>query len=225
MISTRTSQRLIRHHLPLALLCALGLAVVYTAASTKSSLFRWSMATAYVGLALLGLTLATGPWNLVRGRPNPVSTDLRRDIGIWAALVSIAHFIIGWQRHMKYRYLYFFYDLAETRRLVPRTDGFGFANYTGLVAVLVAIVLLAISNDLSLRSLGTPRWKWLQRWNYVLFAFTIVHGITFQVMAKRRLMFVVVLATMTAATVGAQITGVIAHRARMNQRRLSVEQP
>ena len=41
---------------------------------------RWSMATAYVGLALLGATLALGPLSVLRRRPNPVSTDLRRDV-------------------------------------------------------------------------------------------------------------------------------------------------
>jgi sulfoxide reductase heme-binding subunit YedZ len=40
------------------------------------------MATAYVSLALLAATLVTGPINLLRRRPNPVSTDLRRDLGI-----------------------------------------------------------------------------------------------------------------------------------------------
>ena len=52
-----------------------------------------------------------------------------------------------------------------------------FANYAGLGAVLVFVMLLAISNDASLRTLKTSRWKSLQRWTYVAFVLTGAHGI------------------------------------------------
>ena len=90
-------------------------------------MFRWSMATAYVGLAPLAVSLVTGPLNVLRRRPNPVSSDLRRDIGIWARLISIAHFLVGWQVHMPRRYLYWFREVSGSGALVPRTELFGFA--------------------------------------------------------------------------------------------------
>jgi sulfoxide reductase heme-binding subunit YedZ len=165
------------------------------------------MATAYVGLALVGATLIIGPLNVLRRRPNPISSDLRRDLGIWAALVSIAHFLVGWHVHMKHRYLYFLREVKSTGALVPRADLFGFGNYTGLVAVIVAIMLLALSNDFSLRRLGTPRWKWWQRWNYALLALVAAHGIAYQVIEKRQSAYVALLAALLLTCIAAQLTG------------------
>ena len=200
-------RRIARHHLPLALATAAALGLVYALSPSPNPVFRWSMATAYVGLALLGATLFTGPLNVIRRRPNPVSTDLRRDVGIWAGAVSIAHFLIGWQVHMKHRWLYWLAEVEGSDRLVPRSDLFGFANDTGLLAVIVAALLLILSNDYYLRQLGTRRWKRAQRWNYVLFALVVVHGIAFQAIEKRKIAFVVTLAAMTAATAAAQYAG------------------
>jgi DMSO/TMAO reductase YedYZ heme-binding membrane subunit len=48
-------------------------------------------------------------------------------------------------------------------------------------------MLLALSNDVSLRALGTRSWKSAQRWIYVAFDLTIVHGIAYQLVEKRHL--------------------------------------
>ena len=52
------------------------------------------MATAYAGLAFLAISLWLGPWNVLRRRPNPVSFDLRRDVGIWAVVLAIVHTVV-----------------------------------------------------------------------------------------------------------------------------------
>jgi methionine sulfoxide reductase heme-binding subunit len=210
-------RRLVQHHGVLGVASTLAMAVAYWLVQSKDPKYRWSMATAYVGLALLGLSLLTGPTNVLRRRPNPVSTDLRRDIGIWAGILSILHFVIGWQVHMPHRYLYWVREVKETGSLVPRTDLFGFANYTGLVAVVVAALLLALSNDRSLRSLGTGRWKALQRWNYALFALVAAHGVAFQVVEKRKLPFVVLFGMMLLAVVLTQLAGIRRRRAARPQ--------
>ena len=176
------------------------------------------MATAYVGVALLGATLVTGPINILRGRPNPISTDVRRDIGIWAGVLSFVHFLVGWQVHMKHRYLYFFREVEGSDALRPRTDLFGFANYTGLAAVLIAILLLALSNDYCLRTLGSDRWKQLQRWNYALFGLVLLHGVAFQVIEKRELPFVIALSVLVMASLLLQLQG---FRRRRGTRRTS----
>ncbi len=200
-------RRLLRHHLPLALASALALLAAHAVVRSKGEWFRWSMATAYVGLVLLGATLATGPLKVLRGRPNPVSTDLRRDIGIWAGMMAVAHFLVGWQVHMKHRYLYFFRERTAGGALLPRTDLFGAANDLGLIAVLVAGMLLALSNDRSLRALGTPRWKSLQRWNYGLLALVLAHGAAFQLIEKRAPPFVALFAALSAAIIVLQLVG------------------
>lgn len=218
MLSRRMQRRLARHHLPLALLSAAALVAAFALTRSTNPVFRWSMATAYVGLALLGATLLVGPLNVLRVRPNPVSTDVRRDLGIWAGLMAIAHFLVGWQVHMPHRYLYWLREVESTGRLVPRTDLFGFANYTGLLAVLAAVLLLVLSNDHYLRTLGSRRWKALQRWNYALFALVLVHGVAFQVIEKRKLPFVVVLALLSALTLAGQYAG---YRRRSRAKRVS----
>lgn len=214
-------RRLVRHHLVLALAAAAALLATYALTVSPNPVFRWSMATGYVGLALLAATLVTGPLNVIRHRPNPTSTDLRRDLGIWAGVLAIVHFLVGWQVHMKHRYLYWLREVPGTGALVPRTDLFGFANYTGLAAVLAAALLLALSNDFSLRRLGTPRWKALQRWNYALFALVAAHGIAFQVIEKRKVPFVVAFALLSACCVVAQWGGF--RRIRRQRRRPAIE--
>ena len=204
--------RIVRHHLPLAVVTLAALLAVYVLVPSKNPKFRWSMATAYVGLALIGATLALGPLNVLRRRPNPVSSDLRRDVGIWAGVLSIVHFVVGWQVHMKHRYLYWLREVKDTGALRPRTDLFGFANYTGLVATIIAAVLVALSNDYFLRRLGTTRWKWWQRWNYGLLALVVAHGVAFQVIEKRRIAYVVGFTALLAATAAMQYLGVRAVR-------------
>lgn len=222
MLSRRMRRRLARHHLPIALGTALGLALTYVAVQSPNAVHRWSMATAYVGLALLGATLLTGPLNVLRRRPNPISTDVRRDLGIWAGVLSVAHFFIGWQVHMKHRYLYFFREVEGSNALRPRTDLFGFANDTGLAAVLITVLLLALSNDYFLGTLGSDRWKRLQRWNYALFGLVLLHGVAFQVIEKRKLPFVLALSVLVIGSLLLQLQG---YRRRRAARRTAANLP
>src|SRR5262249_18277318 len=83
---------------------------VFWSQSSRDVVFRLSLASAYVGLVLLGASLVIGPWRVLRGRANPVNSDLRRDIGIWAGIVGLAHVVIGLQVHLKGRMsLYFLF--------------------------------------------------------------------------------------------------------------------
>lgn len=214
-------RRLVRHHLPIVLATAAALLVTYALTKSPNPVFRWSMATAYVGMALLGATLFTGPLNLLRRRPNPVSTDVRRDLGIWAGILAVAHFLIGWQVHMKHRYLYWLREAEPGGRLVPRTDLFGFANYTGLAAVLIACLLLALSNDRALRAMGTSRWKRFQRWSYALVVLVVVHGVGSQVIENRKAGFV---ATLAVLSIGIAVVQYLGYRRRRSAGRGTTEQ-
>jgi sulfoxide reductase heme-binding subunit YedZ len=137
-----------------------------------------------------------------------VSTDLRRDIGIWAALLGLFHTIVGLQVHMKGRFwLYFVFSPNEDRFLPVRYDLFGFANYTGLAATLVLIMLLALSNDLSLRRLGARRWKSLQRWNYPCCIFVVLHGVAYQFIENRSLWFIGLFGSIVLVAGALQLAG------------------
>ena len=116
----RLLQRLLQHHLVLAVISTALILVGYVFVGSDNTMFRMSMATAYTSLALLGATLFVGPLNILRSRPNPVSTDLRRDIGIWAGIVGLFHVVVGLQVHLRGNMLqYFFLSLESARRLSP----------------------------------------------------------------------------------------------------------
>ncbi len=208
-VENRLSKRLVKNHLPLAVVSLAAIALLdwfigfwLNAPEPKSFYFRLSLATGYVALVLLVITLSIGAVNVLRKKRNPVSTDWRRDVGIWCAFISVAHFIVGWNVHMKNRFEYFF-----TQDWLPRTDAFGVANYTGLLAVLIAVVLLAVSNDFALRKLKARRWKSLQRWNYALALLVVAHTILYQILDKRPLSLIVPIALLMAFGLIVQILG------------------
>ena len=145
---------------------------------------------------------------LLPRKPNPVSSDLRRDLGIWAGISALAHTAVGLNVHLRGRmWLYF----VDTRHHLRR-DVFGFGNYTGVLAALVFALLLALSNDVSLRRLGVDRWKSLQRWAYAGIALTAAHAIAYQYIEKRTppfqavlyIVFGIVLAFQIVAAFGSQ---------------------
>src|SRR6476660_2557887 len=137
-----------------ALALVVYLVVVSATSHSSQVLFRLSMATGYTSVALIGWALLIGPWRVMRGRSAPVSTDLRRDVGIWGGLFGLAHVATGLFVHLGDPLKYFLYRDSE-HALPVRYDLFGFANWSGLAATLLLVLLLVISNDLSLRGLGS----------------------------------------------------------------------
>jgi methionine sulfoxide reductase heme-binding subunit len=205
---TRLVRRLLSHHLILLLATALAVFSLYVTRPYPDVITRLSFSTAYPALVLLVITLWIGPWNLLRRKRTPVSSDLRRDIGIWAGILGILHTGIGFCVHLRGRpWLYFVYQRSEGHTFPMRHDIFGFANYTGLIATIVLLLLFVTSNDYALRRLGTPRWKQLQRWNYVLFLFAFLHTFAYQTMEKQHAPFVATVAVCGAITLSLQAIG------------------
>ncbi|MGE0705384.1 MAG: ferric reductase-like transmembrane domain-containing protein [Vicinamibacterales bacterium] len=134
-----------------------------------------TFATGYVALGLLGLTLLIGPANLLLNKRTPVSNYLSRDVGMWAAIVSVVHTILALQVHGSGRlrdFAHFFVGPDGS----PLLNSFGLGNWTGLAALVIVLGLLAISSDAALRRLKAKRWKRLQRLNYALFVLVILHA-------------------------------------------------
>lgn len=209
----RIERRLVVHHLPLLAASAIAVLLLYITRPYRDVLSRASFATAYPAIALLVATLLIGPFNVLRKARNPISSDLRRDIGIWAGILGIAHSVIGQTVHLRGRpWLYYVYERRQRHTFPFRHDLFGFANYTGLISALVLLTLLATSNDYSLRALGTPQWKKLQRWNYLGFLLAAAHAIAYQVSEKQRIPFVLTVATGIGITLVLQAAGYLKRR-------------
>jgi sulfoxide reductase heme-binding subunit YedZ len=182
LLSERLKQRLVRHHLPLALLSLASGYLLYVTRPYPQVIPRLAFASAYPALLLLSVTLLLGPWKLLMGERLTMSWDLRRDMGIWAGITGLFHTLTGQFVHLPGRpWAYYIYEHWRRAHIQPfRHDLFGFSNDTGLIAALILLALLATSNDASLRRLGTPGWKSLQRWNYACFALTALHTFGYQ---------------------------------------------
>lgn len=203
--------RRIRRQLALSISAAVIVWIGYAAAPPPDLRHRLSLATAYAALIFLGATLALGPWKLLTRKPTPTSFDLRRDLGIWSGILAIIHTAIGLTVHLRGRmWMYFFKRLHP---LAIQNTQFGAANYIGLLSALLFVLLLVISNDLSLRSLGTRRWKSLQRWTYAAAILAVAHGVLFQLVEKRHLTWVLVFAAIIVITAAIQFVGIFRCRA------------
>lgn len=209
----RLRRRLFVHHLPLFLVTAGLGAVLYLTRPYRDVWMKLSFSTAYPALLLLAATLLIGPLNILARRRNPVSSDLRRDIGIWGGILVVAHTVVGQNVHLRGRpWLYYLYQ-HWSRHLFPfRHDLFGLANYTGLLCTLVVALLLATSNDYSLRRLGTPQWKKLQRWNYAAFLLVAVHAAGYETIEHQKIPFVLTTVLGIGITVLLQISAFLLRR-------------
>lgn len=205
--NTKRFRSRLRHHLYISTagLAATGViyaVLLYFYADTQQLAFRLSMTTAYVAALLLAITLTLGAWNVFRGRVNPVSSDWRRDVGIWCGAFTLAHVLFGLNVHLQHWTQYFF---GNDGRLL--TDAFGFANYLGVLATLIVVVLLATSNDVALRRFGRGRWKAIQRWNYVFALVTGLHAVVYQFVEKRLMPFGAILGVIVLWTAAIQFAG------------------
>lgn len=217
MIARLRSRRAVRHAL-IALATAGTVAVLSSLVPSPNADRRLTLATAYAGLALLGATLWLGPWYVLRGRRAPVSIGWRRDLGIWAAVVAALHTLVGLRVHFRGDWRrYFLFPPGDGAGPRLRTDGMGWANHAGLLALLVMLVLLAISNDLSLRRLGPARWKAIQRWNYAGFGLVGLHAIGYQVLVRRTPPAIAAVLAVLILTLVIQLAGRRRRRASLPQ--------
>ncbi len=204
--NNRFKNRLLFHHIPLLCFSMALVLLLFIFRKTPDVITGLSFATAYSGIALLAATLILGPLNKIFKRINPVSTDLRRDIGLWAAVVSLVHVIFGLQVHLRGN-MWALFLRPDMDFPFFRSDIFGAANHTGFIAALVLIVLFITSNDFTLRQLGPGRWKRIQKWNYALFALVALHGVLYQIIEKRVAFFVFLFAGLLMIVVIMRIAG------------------
>ena len=178
----------------------------------RQTLRALTSATGYISLLLLAATLLVGPLLLIRGSRTPISSYLRRDLGLWCAAFAIAHVAVGFQIHGGGRVIsYFFTDGS------PNFTSFGWANWLGLVATLLVVGLVVISSDRALGRLGASRWKTSQRANYLLFAGVVAHAVLYGAWARSSLALTAVHAGIAVVVVAGQLTGIALRRRRLRR--------
>ena len=172
-----------------------------------------TLGTGYASLLLLAATLSIGPWRILRGQAAPLNIDLRRDLGIWAALSGLVHVVLGLQMHFNGDWVrYFFVRTDRGLRLLLNFGGL--ANHAGLLATALLAALLLVSNDVGLRRLGASRWKRLQQGNYPLVLLTVAHTAAYQVLTRRPWTLMAGLLLLSAVLAGLQGLGMKARRGR-----------
>jgi methionine sulfoxide reductase heme-binding subunit len=197
------TRRLWRNAGILGIALVVHLAVMRAVASPdgRQLVYRLSMATGYVSVVLIAWAMLIGPWRVRRGRPAPASTDLRRDIGIWGAIFGLAHVVTGLQVHFAGQFWKYFLYPDGDHAIPLRHDLFGFA------AGLLLVLLLAISNDLSVRTLGTRRWKSWQRWTYWAAALTVAHALAYQIPTRNHAPWIAAFMLLTVIVLVLQLDG------------------
>jgi methionine sulfoxide reductase heme-binding subunit len=184
--------------------------------SLSRNVQQLTVATGYLGVALLAVTLLLGPANLVLARRNPVSSYLRRDAGIWTGVFSVVHVILAAAMHVSHgsgvvaSVLHFF--VAEDGR--PLTNSFGLGNWTGAAALVIVFALLATSSDAALRALRAKPWKWIQRLTYVLFALVMLHAFFYGALLRMTSPFTLLLILSVSAVLAGQVVGIWLWRRR-----------
>jgi sulfoxide reductase heme-binding subunit YedZ len=173
-----------------------------------------TVATGYVATGLLALTLLVGPANLLFRRRNPVSSYLRRDVGTWTAIFSVAHVVFGLQVHHRLSDFLNYFVAPDGR---PLANSFGLGNWTGLAALLIVAALLALSSDAALRKLKAKNWKRLQRLNYALFALVVVHAFFYGAAVRSDSPYTLLLLFTVIAILAGQALGVWLYRRRYSR--------
>jgi sulfoxide reductase heme-binding subunit YedZ len=171
-----------------------------------------TVASGYIAVVLLALTLLTGPANLMLRRRTPVSTYFRRDIGLAATAVSLAHVVFGFLVGHADGVLGYFLEAGDRTKIL--TNSFGLANWAGLAATAIVVGLAAISSDAALRKLKAKRWKRLQRLNYLLFGLVIVHAVLYGALWRRTSPYTLLLVISTVIVLAGQAIGVRLWRRR-----------
>lgn len=200
-------RRWLRH---LALAAALTVIMLVAAVSgpDAGALDRQSIVSAYLCLGLLCVTLLIGPWRAVSDGRVPSNNYLRRDIGIWAALIGMVHFLLANMLSMNYAYLgRYVTDAAAAPSAEVRRQLYNYGTITGYVVAVLFLLLLGLSSDRVMRRVGLRWWKRLQRSSYVAFALTALHGFAFQALESRPPVWVALVVAAGAMVLGGQAWG------------------
>lgn len=165
-----------KRHIYVASLSLIFVLIFYVTRLNWHPMHAWNRAFADSALLLLILTLALGPIGRVVTKTQK-ALHWRRELGIWSAVLSFGHVFIvldGWVMwNLKHLFKVPFYD-----QLVIH-PGFAIGNLIGIVALGYISMLAVISNQFSVRMLGTQAWNYLQQQTFVLYVLVMLHAVYF----------------------------------------------
>jgi sulfoxide reductase heme-binding subunit YedZ len=203
----------LKNHTLLSMVAIISLGVAVVSGSGEAAADRLSIVSAYVCLLLLGLALLIGPLNVLRTGRLVGNSYVRRDTGIWAAMMGLLHFYLANVLSMTYEYLGIY---VENSALPPsaaiRSSLYTWGTIFGYVIAVIFIVLLVLSSDWMMRKVGLKWWKRIQRISYLGFILTCIHAFAFQVLETRSLFWVLVVLVITVAIITGQYVGIRAVR-------------
>jgi len=161
-------------HAIVAAATALMVLIVWRTRFGWDPMHAWNRAFADVSLLLLVATLAVGP--LARLWPPAARLVLwRRELGVWTVFAAVGHVLIVLTGWVEWQPVRLFYSLNPFRRDWTLDQGFALGNLLGIVALGYSLVLLATSNDASVRLLGGSTWKFVQQGVSILYALVVLH--------------------------------------------------
>jgi len=175
--------RIKKHYLPLLFLVLIAGLFFYFNRANRDAITLITQASGYISLILLTISLIIGSINLILKYKNPISTYLRRDISIIGGTLAVIHSITGLFVHLRGKNWQYFLNKTENGYSI-RLDNFGLANYTGLIAAIIIILLLIISNDYVLKRMSPTKWKNIQRLSYLMFILTIIHCFYYRIVKE-----------------------------------------
>ena len=132
------------HYIPMLVVSIIFCFIFYVFRSPPLTTIPFITYTSgYLSIFLIALSMLLGPVNLILKQKNPISSYIRRDIGIFGGILGIVHQVVGLFMHFTGKpWLYFVKEVEDGFSI--RFGNFGLANYTGLLGFLILIFLLFI---------------------------------------------------------------------------------
>ncbi|MBI1281888.1 MAG: hypothetical protein GC179_27430 [Anaerolineaceae bacterium] len=204
-----------RTHSILAVITVIGCYLAHLYAPYADLIYDLTYGCGYVAVILIAYSLLIGPYRLLWRKKNPVNINLRRDVGIWAGITGCIHVIAAIAMTTRGNIVYLF--------LRPKAEGIGYnlllspagvSNNIGLVATIILVILLVLSNDYFLIKLKGKRWKFLQRFNYGLAVLAFIHTVLYQQLDNRSSTFVTFTYIFAIALLSIQLAGFFVSRTR-----------
>lgn len=136
------------------------------------SVHLYNRAFADASFVTLCLALAMGPIARISPRTSP-ALQLRREVGIWSTVAAVLHVAIYASVH-HFNPVGFFARYRPDHGWILLDTNVALANWVGLPALVLALLLAATSNDASQRLLGRG-WRQLQEESFTLFVLVVIH--------------------------------------------------